>query len=123
MMGVPVLLLISSLLTSRDRRAMTVLVTADVLANRNDMLTRIEEKLDANTEISQGARDDAHEAAEVANHVNEKIKSLDEALLRQGRAIRGDGAVDRIEDLAVETHEKVAEIHDATVEPAGPSAT
>lgn len=52
---------------------------------RDATLARIEADLAANTVISQGARDDAHEAAEVANSVNEKIAAQGDVLVRQGR--------------------------------------
>lgn len=116
LMAIPIVLLLSTLLDARDRRAMTVLVTSDLLAESQTALSRIEEKLDKNTEISQGAREDAHEAAEVANHMNEKIKVVGDALLIQGKALthddeaRAQGA--RVEATVDETLEKVTDLHD-----------
>ena len=117
LLGIPVVLLISTVFDAKDRRAMTILVTADLVKKQDTTLNRIEDKLDKNTEISQGARDDAHEAAEVANNVNLKIADLNEALVSQG--------VDRARELATEvgtqqavistiddTHSKVEDLHD-----------
>jgi hypothetical protein len=120
LMAIPIVLLISTIYDAKDRRAMTAVVAADLLNAGTSALQRIEEKLDANTEISQGAREDAHVAVEVANTVNEKIAHLNEALVSQGvdRAAQADLAA-RVEATVDTTASQVSDIHDVTVPGAG----
>lgn len=120
LMLAPVVLLLASIIDRRDRRRMTLIIASELglaaaveSGSIRRLLADIGLQLAENTAISQGARDDAHEAAEVANHVNEKIASLDKALLRQGSvAIERNASVEATID---DTAEKVADIHDATV--------
>jgi hypothetical protein len=124
--GIAVTLFLASFTDAGDRKKMTVLSAAELLAERTDAFTRLEQQnaelaaaLEMNTQISQGARDDAHEAVVVANGMNEKIANLDAALLAQGTGVRADA--ERIESTIDETAEKVSDIHDATVKNGGAS--
>ncbi len=60
LMAVPVLLLIASFLDSRDRKDLTVLVTAEALNVKTTALDRIERKVEESIVV-------AHEAAEASN--------------------------------------------------------
>ena len=88
--------------------------------DRDAAIRRIEANLTENTRISQGARDDAHEAAEAANSVNAKIAAQDVQINEQGRQITEQGRVaaqvgERFEATLDETAEQVHDIHDVTV--------
>lgn len=67
LMAAAVVLLVSSLLDARDRRAMTILVTAEVFSHSSDALARIEDKLDENTRISQEASAQVSELRDAAS--------------------------------------------------------
>lgn len=118
LMSISVLLLASSLLDARERKAMTILVAVEMLGERTGSLARVEaqnaglaEAVADNTRISQAASDHADHAYREANSVNEKIAAQGAALLAQGESAAEIAAT--VED----THTKVDEIHRATVEP------
>ena len=93
LMAIPIVLLVSTIYDARDRRAMTVIVAADLLSEGVTTLKRIEDKLDANTEISQAASEHADAAYHEANSVNEKIAAQGAALLDHAHAATlDDGA-------------------------------
>jgi hypothetical protein len=115
LMAVPVLLLVSSFWDARDRKRMTVLVTAEPLVTKTTSLDRIEAALERNTTISQQASDHADRAYHEANSVNEKIASQGAALVRQGDAMDADrartaAAIDTIDTTA----EQVSDLHEGT---------
>jgi hypothetical protein len=93
LMGIPLVLLASTVFDSKDRRAMTAVVAADLLTAGNDHLQRIEDKLDRNTQISQEASEHADAAYHEANDVNNKIASQGLELVDQGKA-RADAAAE-----------------------------
>jgi hypothetical protein len=123
-MLIPLILLVSSLLDARDRKAMTIVVAADVSSDsarsriRMEDLTReILDAIAANTEISQKASDSADAAYHEANSVNEKIKLQGDELVIQGKAILDDRAKrtsdsERMEGTVDDTHDKVVDLHD-----------
>ena len=122
LMVVAVLLLLASLFDARDRKAMTILVAAELLIERNDAFTRLEAQIAENTQISQQASDHADLAYKEANSVNEKIAAQGVVLVDQGKAIAAQGAVSdeataRVEATVDDTAEKVTDIHEATVKP------
>lgn len=73
-------------------------------------LGRLEDKMDANTAISQQASDHADHAFHEANEVNQKIASQGAAILRQGEA------TDATAETILHTAEQVDDIHHATVD-------
>lgn len=94
---------------------MTVLVTADVLTQRESSLERIEKKLDDNTAVTKEASQHAQEAYTEANHVNLKIADLNEALLAQGEdRARGVESQKGVIETIEETHELVGDLHEGT---------
>jgi hypothetical protein len=136
LMAIPVVLLLSSVLDARDRRAMTVLVAADLLHDRADSFKRIEtlitkttgslrKDIAENTVVSQQASDHADRAYHEANSVNEKIALQGEAITKAGEQRDADirdratdraadaKLVSRVETTIDDTHEKVADLHDA----------
>lgn len=113
LMFLPILLLASSLMDARERRTLGMMVAADIINERTSSLERIELALAENTAISQGARDDAHVAVEVANTVNEKIIHLNEALLKQGEDRQAElEAQTEVVETIDDTHAKVMDLHD-----------
>lgn len=118
LMAVPVLILISSFLDARDRKSLTVLVAADLLADTTNELAAIRADIAENTEVSREAVVEARRAYHEANSLNEKIAVQGEALVAQGedRAIAAEDAK-RVEATIEETSEKVDDIHHATVPP------
>jgi hypothetical protein len=79
LMAVPLFLLLSSFWDARERKAMTVIVTAEALTVKTDALERIERKVEAGAEA-------AHQAYKVANDINVKIAAQQQAGLAQGEA-------------------------------------
>jgi hypothetical protein len=120
LMAITIVLLVSTILDAKDRRAMTAVVAADLLNAGVSALQRIEEKLDQNTEISQQASDHADAAYHEANDVNNKIARQGDALLQQGedRAAAFELA-QRVEGTVDATASQVSDIHDATVSDEG----
>lgn len=118
LMGVQGMILLSTVLDGRDRKALTMVVAGELLNVQTSALNRIEEKLDANTEISQKASDHADAAYHEANSVNLKIAAQGEALITQGEELAADRK-DRAEAEAPviatidDTHSKVEDLHDA----------
>ena len=112
------LILFSTILDSRERKSLTILVAADLLNVQTNVLNRIEEKLDANTQISQKASDHADAAFHEANSLNMKIAAQADALITQGEELAADRK-ERIEAEAPviatieDTHAKVEDLHDA----------
>lgn len=115
LMAIPIVLLVSTILDARDRRAMTAVVAADLLAAGASALERIEQKIDRNTTISQEASDHADRAYHEANSVNEKISRNTEAIRQQGE----DAAEDRegLGSTIDDTHDKVVDLHAAIEDP------
>ena len=106
LMTVPVFLLLASFWDARDRKQMTVLVTADALLAKNDALERIETKLDANTAVSV-------EAFAVANTINEKLAAQGDALIQQGEDRAAERA-ERMESTLDTAAAQVADLHEGT---------
>jgi hypothetical protein len=95
LIAIPLVLLHSTILDARDRRAMTVVVTADLLHAHSTALDRIEEKLNQDLTLNH-----AIHAQTVANFA-------------QGEE-RAETA-DRVEGTVDSTATQVDEIHEATV--------
>jgi hypothetical protein len=106
LMAIPVLLLLSSFFDARDRKALTVLVAADLLATRATKDAEIIAALHENTRISQKASDAADAAYHEANTVNEKL-----AAMSQGRTEMTEAMAETVED----THDRVTDIHGVVV--------
>jgi hypothetical protein len=110
LMAVPVLLLLASFWDARERKTMTLLVTADALNVKTDAFERIETALAHNTEVSTEAAAAAKDAYREANNVNVKIASQGAAILRQGETMKADrarasDAIDTIDTTAAEVHD------------------
>ena len=121
LMLIPIVLLISSAVDARDRRALTVVVAADLLEERTTALDRLEQALTENTDITREASAHADAAYHEANSVNLKIADLNEALVRQGDEQASDrqSGVEVAEAIGAtieDTAEKVTDIHRVTVE-------
>jgi hypothetical protein len=110
LMAIPILLLLSSFFDARDRKALTVLVAADLLATRATKDAEIIAALHENTRISQKASDQAEAAYQEANHVNEKL-----AAMSQVRSEMTEVMAETVDD----THDRVTEIHGVVVENGG----
>jgi signal transduction histidine kinase len=112
LMAVPVLLLISSFLDARERKALTVMVTAEALVLKTDALDRIEGKLDRNTEVSAEAVIEARRAYQEANHLNEKLAAQDQQIadISEDAAATGN----RIEGTVNSTAKQVDDLHEGT---------
>ena len=110
LMCVPVLLLISSFLDARDRKALTVLVTAEALEKKTDDLAELKTMLAENTAISQEASDHADAAYKEANSVNVKIATQGAAILKQGETMDADRAHNAASRGTIET--TAGEVHD-----------
>lgn len=108
LMSVPAILLVSSVLDARDRKAMTVIVASDALSYRADALQRIESELKKNTAISVKASEHADAAYHEANSVNLKIASQGDAMVAQGE--RAESIAETVDD----THERVIDIQERT---------
>jgi hypothetical protein len=106
LMAIPVLLLLSSFFDARDRKALTVLVAADLLATRATKDAEIIAALHENTRISQKASDAADAAYHEANTVNAKL-----AAMSQGRTEMTEAMAETVED----THDRVTDIHGVVV--------
>lgn len=110
LMTVPVLLLLSSFFDARDRKALTVIVAADIVSDASKRFDRLEDALVENTRISQQASDHADKAYHEANSVNEKIASHGAVLVQQGEDMAADRArnaqsADTIDTTAEEVHD------------------
>lgn len=99
---VPVLIVVNTLSEMRDRHIIVRKSDAAISAERDRRMDRLEAQghrievgIAANTVISQGARDDAREAATAANSVNEKIADHGATLVEQGTAQAEDRKVGR----------------------------
>ena len=110
LMIVPVLLLLNSFFDARDRKALTVLVAADIVSDASRRFDRIEAALAENTVISQAARDDAQEAASVANHMNAKLFRQQEAGLAQGRERDAEAVI--LSETIDTTAAQVSDLHE-----------
>lgn len=115
LMTVPVVLLLSSFFDARERKALTVLVTAEALQVKTDALDRIETALAENTAISQEASDHADAAYKEANSVNVKIATQGAAILKQGETMDADRAHNAASRGTIETTaEEVHDLHEGT---------
>jgi len=112
LMAVPCLLLLSSFLDARDRKALTVLVAADLLAGTTSELAAIRADIAENTRISQEASDHADKAYHEANDVNNKIARQGAALVQQGED-RASAAA-RLEGTVDATAGQVSDLHAGT---------
>lgn len=114
LMSLALLLLYQSFSDARDRKRLTVLVTAEAVDVKEAAFDRLERAVAENTLISQGARDDAREAVQVANHINEKLVSQGDALLSQGeeRAERLAHTEEIVEATATTVDETAAKVDD-----------
>jgi hypothetical protein len=112
LMAIAVLLLGQSFIDGRERKRLIILVAADASAVKVETLDRIEAKIDANTDVSQGARDDAHVAAEVANHLNERMAAQDRQILAQGEDAAAASA--DLKGTVETTAEQVSDLHEGT---------
>jgi hypothetical protein len=113
LMAVPVLLLLSSFLDARERKALTVLVTAEALSLKTETLDRIEGKLDRNTEVSTEAVTEARRAYHEANNLNERMSAQDVQIATIGQ--QGVDVGERIEGTLGKTATQVDEVHDVIV--------
>ena len=84
LMAIALILLASSYFDARDRKAMTVLVAAELLVEATTRFDRLEAQLAQNTEISQQASEHADAAYKEANDVNRKIASQGAVIIEQG---------------------------------------
>jgi len=116
LMTVPVVLLTSSLLDSRERKRMTIMVAADILTESVKAMARLEDAVAENTHLTTLAGQHADNAFREANAVNEKIANQGAAILAQGEVqVVSSDAVARMEATVGHTSEQVEEIHHATV--------
>jgi hypothetical protein len=110
LMAIALLLLVQSFWDARDRKAMTVLVTAEALVTKTDAFSELKGMLADNTRISQEASDHADKAYHEANDVNNKIARQGAALVEQGEARAAAAAeteakVDRTEGMVTDLHD------------------
>lgn len=116
LMAVPVVLVVSSILDARDRRRSTILVAADIIAERVSAMARLEDAVAENTHLTVLAGQHADHAYREANSVNEKIATQGEAIISQGEAqAQASESSKRVEATVDETAAQVQDIHDATV--------
>ena len=112
LMVVPVLLLLSSFLDARDRKALTVLVAADLLADATTRFDQLERLVTENTAISTEAVVEAKRAYEEANNLNERMSAQDVQIATIGE--QGVAVGERIEDTVEDTAAKVTDLHAGT---------
>lgn len=110
LMVVPVLLLGSSFFDARDRKALTVLVAADIVSDASRRFDRLEQALTENTAISSEAVVAAERAYHEANDVNNKIARQQEAGLAQGQERKAAEAA--LTASVEDTQEKVTDLHE-----------
>jgi len=116
LMAVPVVLLTSSLLDSRERKRMTIMVAADILTESVKAMARLEDAVAENTHLTTLAGQHADHAFREANAVNAKIASQGAAIIAQGEVqVVSSDAVARMEATVGHTSDQVEEIHHATV--------
>lgn len=97
LMAVPAVLLLSSILDARDRRQATIMVAADILAERTTAMARLE--------------------AAIADNKTAIAENTDLTVLAGAKADDARATATSVETTVGHTAEQVEEIYDATVKP------
>lgn len=113
LMAVPVTLVVSSIFDSRERRRSTIMVAADILAERSSAISRLEAAVAENTDLTVQAGKRADQAYREANATNGEVATQGAAIIDKAKF--QEDAVARMETTVEHTAGQVEEIHDATV--------
>lgn len=110
LIAVPITLLVLSLIDTRDRKRLIILLAADALLIKTDALERIEKKVEAGLQT-------AERAYEAANHVKERFDAVNERITAgQDLADERHAATGATIDS---TAEEVHDLHEGIAPPGG----